>query len=51
MHPYIRWTLIIFVFLMLTSPLLAADIFGSALGAIQHGIQSLNTFGNAAHNG
>jgi len=49
MHPYARWALIVFVFLMLTSPLLAADIFQGAIHAVQNGIAALNTFGKAAH--
>jgi hypothetical protein len=47
MHPYLRWTLIVFVALMFLAPLLAADIFHGAVDAVQTMIASLKIFGDA----
>lgn len=42
-----RWAVLIFVILLFTAPLLAADIVQAIIGAIQTAIGSLETFGEA----
>lgn len=42
-----RWAILIFVVILFTAPLLAADIVAAIIAAIQTAIASLQTFGSA----
>lgn len=46
-HPLVRWSLIIFVLLILTTPILAADIASAAIEGIQTALANLGTFGSS----
>jgi hypothetical protein len=46
-NPLARWSLIIFLILLFTAPLLAADILGAVIAGIQGAIDSLKIFGDA----
>lgn len=47
MHPVLKWSLILFVVIVLTAPTLGAQLLGAGVDAVQAAIASLQTFGQA----